>query len=75
MGNEELLMRSKLRPISEKVSRRRLKFIGHTLRQDPTSDTDIAFIWAPEGRRKRGRPKTTWRRTVEKKIADADWRS
>ena len=62
--NEDLLMR-KLRPISEEVSRR-WKFIGHTLKQDPISDSNIALAWAPERRRKRGRPKTTWCRTVEK---------
>ena len=27
------------------------------------------------GKRKRGRPKTTWRRTVEKERAEAGWRS
>ena len=73
--NEDLLIRTKMKPISEEVSRRRWKFIGHTLRQDPTSDCNIALTWAPEGRRKRGRPKTTWRRTVEKERADAGWRS
>ena len=26
----------------------------------------VAPTWAPEGKRKRGRPKETWRRTVEK---------
>ena len=25
----------------------------------------IALTWAPEGKRSRGRPKETWRRTVE----------
>ena len=73
--NEDLLRRTKMRPISEEVSRRRWKFIGHTLRQDPTSDWNIALTWAPEGRRKRGRPKTTWRRTVERERADAGSRS
>ena len=41
--NEDLLIRTKMRPISEEVSRRRLKFIGHTLRQDLTSDSNIAL--------------------------------
>ena len=26
----------------------------------------VAMMWAPEGKRKRGRPRTIWRRTVEK---------
>ena len=29
-------------------------------------NTRIALTWTPEGRRKRGRPKETWRRTVKK---------
>ena len=28
----------------------------------------IAMHWTPEGKRSRGRPKTTWRRTVEKRL-------
>ena len=31
-----------------------------------TTKTRIAMRWTPEGKRTRGRPKTTWRRTVEK---------
>ena len=27
-----------------------------------------ALHWTPEGKRKRGRPKETWRRTVEKEL-------
>ena len=73
--NEDPLRRTKMRPISEEVSRRRRKFIGHTLRQDPTSNCNIAFTWAPEGRRKRGRPKPTRRRIVEREREDAGWRS
>jgi hypothetical protein len=30
--------------------------------------TRQAFDWNPQGNRKRGRPKTTWRRTVEKDL-------
>ena len=40
--------------------------IGHVLRQNRNSHTNIALSWTPEGKRKRGRPKTTWRRTVER---------
>ncbi|GFR86170.1 hypothetical protein ElyMa_004193200 [Elysia marginata] len=29
----------------------------------------LAFQWKPEGRRKRGRPKTTWGRTAEAEAA------
>jgi hypothetical protein len=30
--------------------------------------TKVALRWTPEGKRKRGRPKTTWRRTIENEI-------
>ena len=36
------------------------------LRIDNSSLQRIAPTWAPEGKRKRGRPRETWRRTVEK---------
>ena len=40
--------------------------IGHILRRDRNVNTNIALSWTPEGKRRRGRPKTTWRRTVER---------
>ena len=35
--------------------------------------TLTALGWAPEGKRARGRPKTTWRRTVERERNQAGW--
>ncbi|KAI8490930.1 hypothetical protein Bbelb_313490 [Branchiostoma belcheri] len=37
----------------------------------------VALSWRPEGKRKRGRPKTTWRRTVSDDLAamGLNWRS
>ena len=32
------------------------------------SNPSIAFRWTPQGKRKHGRPKATWPRTVEKEI-------
>ena len=34
-----------------------------------------ALTWTPMGKRKDGRPKTTWRRTVEKERTMPDWKS
>ena len=34
-----------------------------------------ALTWHPDGKRKVGRPKTTWRRTVEKERENLGWRS
>ena len=35
------------------------KFIGHIMRKEPNNDCRTALTSAPEGRRKRGRPRTT----------------
>ena len=35
----------------------------------------MAISWAPEGKRRRGRPKTTWRRTVEREMREGGWGS
>ena len=66
ISNDEILKRTKLRRISEEVKIRRWKWIGHVLRMEDNSDCITALTWKPEGRRKIGRPRTTWRRTVEK---------
>ena len=75
ISTEELLERAGTRPMSQEVKIRRWKMIGHILRQDKDTDINIVMSWAPEGTRKRGRPKTTWRRTVEKERKEAGWRS
>ena len=49
--------------------------IGHILRKDRSDDCSVAMSWVPEGKRRRGRPKTTWRRTVEKERQKAGWKS
>ena len=51
---------------SELVRKRRWTWIGHVLRMDNNCLPRVALKWAPEGKRKKGRPKETWRRTVEK---------
>lgn len=33
------------------------------------------MMWAPEGRQKRGRPRTTWKETAEKERERAAWRT
>ena len=48
------------------IKRRRWRCIGHVLRKEPGDITHSAIHWTPEGKRKRGRPKNTWRRTAER---------
>ena len=69
----ELLEKAKMKFLSEEVKRRRWKMIAHVLRQNRNSHTNIALSWTPEGKRKTGRPKNTWRRTVEREKNSAGW--
>ena len=55
--DKKILERSGASTLSEEVKRRRWKFIDHILRQDPNNDSNVALSLAPEGKRKRGRPK------------------
>ena len=72
---EDLLKRAHMNPLSKEVKIRRWKMIGHILRQDRENDCNVAISWAPEGKRRRGRPKTTWRRTVEREMREGGWGS
>ena len=56
-------------PVSDMIADRRWRWLGHVLRLESTNHAKVSLTWSPEGRRRRGRPKTTWRRTVE-----SEWR-
>ena len=71
--NKEVLEMAGTDPISEEVSRKRWYWIGHVLRKEVNNDCAVALGWKPEGKRSRGRPNTTWRRTVEKERDRQGW--
>jgi len=45
-----------------------LNRIGHTLRKEAGAIEKIALDWNPQGYRRRGRMKRTWRRTIKDEI-------
>ena len=49
-----------------KVGRRRWNCLGHLLRREGVNDFFAVLGWTPECQRARGRPKTSWRGTVER---------
>ena len=67
-SNEELYRLTSTKPVSETIRERRWRYIGHILRREPSSHVRVALTWKPEGRRKKGRPKETWRRMVEREM-------
>ena len=45
---------------------KKIRWIGHTLRKEDGEVPKAALLWNPQGNRKRGRPKHSWRRSVIK---------
>ena len=68
--NVELIERCSQEDMENIISKRRWKWIGHVMRRDSNSIVRTALHWTPEGKRKRGRPRMTWRRTVEGEIKE-----
>ena len=65
VANNEILTRTSTKRISTEVQERRWKWIGHVLRMEDNNHCMTAMTWTPGGKRKVGRPKTTWRRTFK----------
>ena len=73
--NEEVRKRTGSERLSTQIRTRRWTWIGHVLRMKPDSLPRTALNWAPEGKRKGGRPRETWRRTVEKERSKMGFRT
>ena len=73
ISNYKLHTRMGTEPITQLVQRKRWKWISHVLHMPPAALPRVALRWTPDGRRKRGRPKETWRRTVEKEMEEDSW--
>ncbi|VDP54594.1 unnamed protein product [Schistosoma margrebowiei] len=65
ISNSLLWERTNQLPAEEEIRKRRWKWIGYTLRKSSNCITRQALTWNPEGKRTRGRPKNTLRRTIE----------
>ncbi|KAK7094897.1 uncharacterized protein [Littorina saxatilis] len=65
ISNQQLLAQCNRESLETIVTRRRWKWIGHVMRREQDSTTRTVLHRTPEGKHKRGRPKNTWRRTVE----------
>ena len=65
VSNNTLWTKTNQLPVEIEIKQRKWRWIGHTLRKPTTSITRQALTWNPQGKRKRGRPRNTWRRDVE----------
>ncbi|KAL6482647.1 hypothetical protein MHYP_G00075190 [Metynnis hypsauchen] len=71
ISNTELWTKTSQKPVSEDIKKRKWGWIGHTLRKPADNITRQALEWNPQGKRKVGRPKQTWRRSVESEAKSA----
>jgi hypothetical protein len=65
---EELWRSTKEKPIEIQIKRRKWNWIGHILRKEEGAIEKTTLDWNPQGYRRRGRTKRTWRRTTEDEI-------
>ena len=65
ISNEQLWATTNQTPMETEIKKRKWSWIGHTLRKPETNITRQALDWNPQGKRKVGRPKQTWRRSIE----------
>jgi hypothetical protein len=59
--NEKLLHKTKQTPTEWQMKERKWRWISHTLWK-PHGTVERTLDWNPQGTRKRGRPRTTWKK-------------
>ena len=71
--NIEVLERTGMTEVTQQIQQRRLRWLGHVFRMKDQRIPKMAMEWKKTShKRGRGRPKTTWRSTVEKDLRDGE---
>ena len=68
ISDQQLLARCNQDSMETIIMWRRWRWIGHVMSREQDNITRTALHWKPEGKCKRGRPRNTWRRTVETEL-------
>ena len=68
ISNAALWEQTRQIPVKDDIIQRKWRWVGHTLRR-PESIARQSLTWNPQGKRKKGRPRNTWRRDLEKETA------
>ena len=72
ISNKDLWKVKGQEDINLEIRKRKFSWIGHTLRKEDGEIPKAALLWNPQGNRKRGRPRNSWRRSVVKE-AGRSW--
>jgi hypothetical protein len=67
--NEVIRQKLNVAPIDEKMRARRLQWFGHVKRRSMMAPVRRTETFASGGRRRRGRPKKSWRETIRQDMA------
>ena len=65
ISNIQVCSRTGINCITDEIKKRRWRWLGHVLRMDRKRLPSTALKWTPSGKRNRGRPLGTWRRTID----------
>jgi hypothetical protein len=68
ISNTDLWRATGQEDINLEIRKRKLRLIGHTLKKEDGEVTKAALLWNPQGSRKRGTPKNSWRISVTKEV-------
>jgi hypothetical protein len=71
ISNEDLWTVTKQRPIDVQMKERKWNWIGHILWKPTGAVEETALDWNPQGVSRCGRPRKTWRKTVEEEAREA----
>uniref|UniRef100_A0A1B0GLA1 Uncharacterized protein n=1 Tax=Lutzomyia longipalpis TaxID=7200 RepID=A0A1B0GLA1_LUTLO len=72
ISNRDLHVKCDQRPIELEIRERKWRWIGHTLRKPADEICREALDWNPQGARRRGRPRGTWRRSLFEEVGTVD---
>jgi hypothetical protein len=72
ISNTDLWTATNQKPIQLQIKERKWKYTGHTLRSEKSIARE-ALRWKPQGKRKAGRPRNTWRRTILNEVKEKVW--
>ena len=70
ISNRDLYRKTGCQSVVMEIKRSRIQWLGHVLRMGQARIPKVALHWTPPGKRKPGRPKTTWRRTVMSELSE-----
>ena len=73
VSNREVADRTGIGDINTEIRQRRWKYLGHVLRMKEDSTVRTSVKWTPPGKRRPGRPRGTWRRTVQSEMRETGY--